>query len=249
MTYKMVLIDADRLVYAAGFGSQKSIDGIVTQVDPERYAFHKAKLMVKGILNKFKYDEYRLFLSSSDKTNFRYQVAKTPGPNGLGYKAGRKEKPKHYAAIRDYLERYWHAEVIYNMEADDKLAIEQTKYLGLTPDPVTGVLKVQYCDSIICSDDKDLLQVPGDHYRIMHDTIMFVEYLDSQRNLYKQILMGDRADNIPGIPGIGDIKSSRLLENCISPEEMELIVKQEYLGRHMTNYDEIYQLCYLKRTD
>lgn len=37
---------------------------------------------------------------------------------------------------------------------------------------------------------------------------------------YSQIVMGDRADNIEGIHGIGPVKAKRLLSECTTEQEL-----------------------------
>src|SRR5690606_31733735 len=62
------------------------------------------------------------------------------------------EKPYYYNSIRAYLVGVWDAYVSIGMEADDELAIHQTKALE------------EGRETIICTRDKDLRQVPGWHY-------------------------------------------------------------------------------------
>jgi 5'-3' exonuclease len=45
---------------------------------------------------------------------------------------------------------------------------------------------------------------------------------------YEQCLKGDKADNVKGIAGLGEVKAKRLLGNCISEQEMFDIVRQAY---------------------
>lgn len=76
------------------------------------------------------------------KDNFRMSVA-TIKP----YKGTRKaEKPLYYHAIRSYLWDHYDCIVANGCEADDLMASLQTD------------------DTIICTLDKDLRQVPGWHY-------------------------------------------------------------------------------------
>jgi hypothetical protein len=78
--------------------------------------------LIENILRNTQATDYKLFLTSNDKSNFRFKIAKTKE-----YKGNRKNlvKPCHYGYIRDYLWKVWGAKVIYGQEADDALGIEQ----------------------------------------------------------------------------------------------------------------------------
>jgi hypothetical protein len=39
-------------------------------------------------------------------------------------------------------------------------------------------------------------------------------------NFYTQLLVGDRADNIPGVSQIGKVKASRILEKCKTEDDL-----------------------------
>ena len=58
-----------------------------------------------------------------------------------------------------------------------------------------------------------MLQVPGTHFRMLKEW-KYEEVNEEQANflLHKQILMGDTADNIKGLPGIGPKKAEALLQ-------------------------------------
>jgi len=85
----------------------------------------------------------------------------------------------------------------------------------------------EYC---ICSIDKDLDMLRGDHYNFVKDEFYFIEEEQGIKNFYKQMLMGDRVDNIIGIKGIGTVKAERLLKECKDEKEMYLAVLEAYKG-------------------
>lgn len=145
----------------------------------------------------------KIFLTGSD--NFR----KTIYPE---YKANRKDKipPKWLQQCREYLVTEWNAKVTDGCEADDMLGINQTS------------------DSIICSIDKDLLQIPGKHYNWVKNEWTEQTELEGIRFFYHQLLKGDRADNIAGLDGIGEVKARRYLEGCESEQEMFDTVRELY---------------------
>lgn len=150
---------------------------------------------MQDILYLLKAEQYKVFLSGSG--NFR----KTLYPE---YKANRKDKPKpkHLQLLRTYLTEHWNAVLANGCEADDLLGVHQTD------------------DTVICSIDKDLLQIPGTHYNWVKGEFYEQNWLGGIRHFYEQLLKGDRTDNIPGVDGIGEKKASRYLEGCETEQEM-----------------------------
>jgi len=74
------------------------------------------------------------------------------------------------------------------MEADDGLAIAQ------------GYFQEQGIESIIVTEDKDLLQVPGWHYNPnKNDKPFKISEEQGHFLLWKQVITGDKTDNIPGV--------------------------------------------------
>ena len=147
----------------------------------------RASAMMGEILADTGASEYLLFLSGGE--NFR----KTLYPQ---YKANRADKPRPPALepVREYLVLDWNAKVTDGIEADDALGINQTD------------------DTIICTIDKDLLQVPGKHYNFVTKEFRVVSRTEALRTFYKQLLLGDRSDNIPGYDGMARQKPTRQIQ-------------------------------------
>jgi hypothetical protein len=72
--------------------------------------------------------------------------------------------------------------------------------------------------TVICSIDKDLLQIPGRHYNFVKKLHSVVTPENGLKFLYMQSLIGDRSDNIIGVAGIGPVKAERALAELL-PEE------------------------------
>jgi hypothetical protein len=146
--------------------------------------------------------------------NFRIAMAVSKD-----YKGGRKlDKPLYYNSIRAYLVGCYNAFVAIGCEADDEMAIEQTRRFNINP---------ELCDTIICTRDKDLRQVPGWHYGwecgrqgefgpTYYDELGTI-ILDRSKSQPKivgggfaffcsQLLTGDIVDNIGGLKGYGPVK-------------------------------------------
>lgn len=106
----------------------------------------------------------------------------------------------------------------HDYEADDWLRIwaNEAKAIGQ--------------DYIICSIDKDLLCIPGEHYR-MHkgkEQVITISEMDAKRHYYEQLIKGDPTDNIPGVAGIGPVKATKMLAGCNTEAEMQEVVTAAY---------------------
>lgn len=188
---KIALWDADFLTYRIGFAAED---------DPEKIALAR----VTEYLHEVTYleldcAEYKAYLTG--KNNFRNEIAVTQP-----YKGNRKDfvKPKHYDAIRNHLIRLG-AVVTEGQEADDAVAIEMTEF----PDKY-----------ILVGQDKDLLQIPGEHYNPVKKEFTTITPDIGLRNFYTQILTGDRTDHIKGVDKIGPVKAAKLLKDCKTELEM-----------------------------
>lgn len=80
---------------------------------------------------------------------------------------------------------------------------------------------------VICGIDKDLLQIPGNHYNYNKNTWTFIDDNIANYNLMIQCLTGDTTDNIKGIKGIGPKKAAAILKDIINPaDRWERVIKE-----------------------
>lgn len=189
--------------------------GFATGEDPIENALHSIKLKLNFIMDRCNRNDCRIFLSP--EKNFRNEL--TPE-----YKATRnpKGRPTHYQAIRDYLTEVWAAEIVDNIEADDALGLAQTD------------------STIICSIDKDLDQIPGEHFNYNKDHHYEVTYDEGMKFFWTQMLTGDRADNIRGIHRVGPKTAEKLLDG-LSEHEMRCQVGLQY-ALHFDDPEAMYEL-------
>lgn len=123
-------------------------------------------------------------------------------------------RPQHLEECKDYLLRVLGGKcMVGEYEADDLLA------MAATEEP----------NSVICSVDKDLLQVPGHHFNFIKNEYQVVTEVEAHRNLYSQLLTGDTSDGIPGIHGIGPVGAKKLLKNHEHPFMMYVEVLRAYI--------------------
>ena len=197
----LALIDGDILVYRIGFASEG---------EPESIAIARCGEFLENLILFNGFEDYQGFLTGGN--NFRHEIAKT-----APYKGNRKAaKPQHYDILRDYMQKAWDFEMIQDQEADDAIGI------------AAYALEIgEYC---ICTIDKDLDMIRGDHFNFTKDHRYFITEEEGIRNFYKQILTGDRVDNVIGIKGIGAVKAERILKECKDENEMYLAVLEAYNG-------------------
>lgn len=195
----LALIDADIVCYRIGFASEDANEKICLA----RCAEFMEELVMKPWVG-----DYKGFLTGSN--NFRKDVAVT-----APYKGNRTQaKPKHYDLIREYLTKAWGCEVIQDQEADDAIGI--------------AAYAAEEESYVIMSIDKDLDMIRGWHYNFIKDKKYFVKEEDTMRTFYKQVLTGDRVDNIVGLKGIGPKKADKILEDCVTEKEMYDAVLKAY---------------------
>ncbi|MGQ9567239.1 MAG: DNA polymerase I [Anaerolineae bacterium] len=106
---------------------------------------------------------------------------------------------------------------------------------GYEADDVLGTLACQAAerglDTLIVTGDKDALQLVGPHVRVLtsgrrfSDVILYDEKevrerfgLTPRQLVDFKALVGDKSDNIPGVPGIGEKTATRLLQQYGSLE-------------------------------
>ena len=195
---KTALIDADIMLYRAAWKHEG---------DDLDYALETIDAMFEHIFYVTKCANYIGFLTG--KFNFRKDLAKTKV-----YKGNRKDMPmpEHFDAIKDYLINQWHCKIVNGLEADDALGICQTEME----------------DTIICSIDKDLLQIKGLHYNWNKGEVIEVSEDDAWYKLYQQTLTGDSTDNIVGIPRVGEKKASKILSECYTSHEASITTMKAY---------------------
>ena len=211
-------------------------DEILFQPDPEPIEVLEKTInsYMDELLSYLPMYDYTLFLTS--KGNFRNNIATI-----LPYKGNRdgKIKPFHFQNVRDYLLRYYNAQLSHpSLETDDEISMRSDKE-GRT---------------IICSTDKDFLQLEGMHFNLTTRECSYVDSISALRNFYTQVLLGDTADNIPGVYGIGPksvyVKTINMMEE---EEDMYKYCLEVYL-KHYRGYAEDFlieniMLLYLVRNE
>lgn len=217
----IALIDGDIVCYRSAASCEPNQKGKVERESLE-IAIARCDDMMNRILNETGSNDHKAFISGP--VNFRYKI----DPN---YKANRQDvkRPKWLEDVRGHLVRNWGAQVSDGIEADDNLGIHQGD------------------NTILCSIDKDLLQIPGQHYNFVSGTPHFITEHQGWVNFFTQLIMGDRSDNIPGYDGkmrqvVPKFLESKIeaLHEAANPNEMFDIVEEMY-----HDYERMMMNCHL----
>jgi 5'-3' exonuclease len=151
---------------------------------------------------------------------------------------GRKERPAHFARVKEYLYNRKDVIVADNIEADDLLGIWSQQLEG---------------NCVIVTVDKDMAQLPGIHYNPRKERYSIVDKDKADRFFLEQLLKGDPMDKIPGLPGLGDRKAEKILESAKTVKEAVNLVLDNYFlvyGDDWVNYFVANgKLLYLQRKD
>ena len=141
------------------------------------------------ILHETGADEVMIAFTPAE--TFRHRLAVTQG-----YKENRKgaPKPEYAQKIVEYLEKTYNCITGDDIEADDVLGQHQTT------------------STVLASNDKDLMMIPGEHYNFTKGELAFVDPFSADRWFFIQLIAGDPTDNIQGIPGIGMAGATKLVD-------------------------------------
>ena len=188
---------------------------------------------ITSMLNTCNTSSYAGFLTQG--RCFRYQV-------DTEYKAKRKayksRRPVIFPALQEHLKQHWGFTYISQLEADDLVA-----YYSYNTDRKT----------IICSPDKDVLyQCVGMHFNYRTAEFVHTSPDDALKFLWKQVLMGDSVDNIPGLKGVGEKTADNWLKTRTKDFEAFAIkkyVEQYGMTEGIFKFNQTFRLVYLLKTE
>jgi len=191
--------------------------------------------IVTSIIERFDCP-YELVLTGSG--NFRKKIYPE-------YKAHRKDsaRPKYLYEGKQYLKKYWNAVETVGFEADDYIAMNYEE------------------GDVIVSSDKDFKQLKARIYNPNKDE--FTDVHDPSFYFWLQTMVGDLADNIPGLPNpekahhknkpcFTEGTATPLLEGKSNDEMRELVVglyKEVYGEDWFFYFDRNCSLLFLRRKD
>ena len=216
----LALVDADSLVYRCSWNKE---------LEELELAIAELKQLFAGVEEKVFASRMRIYVKGNG--NYRQQIFPQ-------YKKHRTQPPQ----ILPYLYKWlinssdYNVIVAHGQEADDAISIEAWKRFRN---------KRKRDSYVVCSVDKDLIQIPGLHYDMYHtrDRTFYVGRKESEAFLCHQLLTGDRTDNIQGIRGIGDVTASRILEKERKLKKKKKLVLGAWASHSPTFWKKELQLC------
>ena len=241
---EILIIDGNSLLYRAYFATAVMGNLMVNKDGIPTNAVYSFANMLEKLLQK--QPEYVMVAFDCGKKTFRNDLMEN-------YKGTRKETPDElvcqFPIVREYLQAHHIVyEEIEGYEGDDLIGTltQKASQAGFKVSIVTG--------------DKDMLQLVNEQvtvYRTIKSGVSEMDEMTPQTVEEKfevkpsQIrdllgLMGDSADNIPGIKGIGIKTAVKLLKTYTSIEGIDAH-KEEIKGKLGQNIQENIQDAYLSK--
>lgn len=222
-----IFIDADMLCFVSCSSVEREInwgDGLWTlhadAKEAETQIDDRVEGIVTTVLDKLNYEgEYRIIMCISDtKVNFRKKILSTYKANRIG-----KRKPVCYSEVLEWIKRNYVTKMIPTLEADDVIGIAATHFKG---------------QEVHCSGDKDFRSIPGIFYNFIKGELYHISEREADKWFYTQTLIGDKADNYDGCPGIGE----KTAEKIFNKEGVSWgTVKKTFLRKGLTEEDALQQ--------
>ena len=225
---RVALIDADSMIYIIAWNHREmSYDEIAVQS-----VCNSFDSLFNAITDAVKATHYAGFFSCPSSECFRKEVYRV----GV-YKGGR--------TTPEWVE-LWKPVIIDYATTKYKFAM----YPALEADDALGLYAAELNSYIICSPDKDLNQIPGEHfsYKEVNSSIntVVVSPKEADKFFWKQMLMGDDTDGVIGIPKVGEVSAEKILAGsvfCDSEEDSNLwyrvAVKEAYVQHYGKYYGPI----------
>lgn len=218
MENKIALIDADSFIYISThckklydeYGNEiiDDLGNPVKELKTLQDCKHHVDQLLTSTVLSGGFTHYLMFLTVGK--NFRYEVYPQ-------YKANRKysDKPQFFDSIKEYIITKYKA--IYNV--------------GYEADDLVLIYKNNIENSFICSADKDILKLEGEHYNYNKGEWVKVDANEASLNFWISMITGDTADNIKGVEGKGPAYANKLFSEG-APSHYPRYVFQAYIDRY-----------------
>lgn len=205
---KLLLLDGNAMLFR-GFYATIYTRPMKTSSNIPTNAIYAFNLMLTKAIELIK-PTHIVVAWDAGKPTFRHELNDE-------YKGTRKQLPEELIAQFPIAREYLEASNIF-----------QHEQVGIEADDIIGSIAKRYSEYevVILSSDKDLLQLIDDHISVMLmkkglseveliDELKLKEWMGITPNqiIDLKALMGDTADNIKGVPGIGEKTALKLIEN------------------------------------
>ncbi len=216
---------------------------------PLEWVIGNLKTTLNGLLERFNNPPYMMFLTSSDYSNYRFDLA-TIKP----YKGSRSKCVKCFERCTSSFDTKQN--IVYNCKycgevTKDTIFSDKPHYYTEIRDYL-----VQHWNAVLVHGeeaddtvsytatnfyragenvtmvhiDKDINNTPGWHYNPDTDTTYYINKDEALRNFYSQFLLGDSIDCIEGVKGCGKVITKELLATCETAEEYEQVIFDIFQG-------------------
>lgn len=229
-----LIIDADPIIYAAGFAAQTTTYEYVVQGEtggPLQLAFSDGNAALREIrANKYEVLDKTVHTEAKD-VGFARQAAKTQLSSIV--KAAKQELQVEDLNVEIYLSgpgnfRYQIATIapykgdrppppIHYQALRDYLTHRWNAVVvsGVEADDKVSIrcrqLRADGTPFVLATIDKDLDQVPGLHYGYKNHVFYTIDEEEAELVFWSQCISGDTTDNIPGCYKIGATKAAELI--------------------------------------
>jgi DNA polymerase I len=183
---RVAIIDGDSMIWVAAYHAQTiGIGAAIADLDNH----------IIDMLTKIEATHYHGYIGGGSAS--RKAISSL-------YKSTRPTRPEFYTdysrfIIEHLLDKWKFEQVNQDIETDDICAIAAEHY------------EKQGDDYIICSQDKDLNQIKGNHYNPKKDEAYFLTEDEALHYWYTQLLTGDSTDNVKGLEGCGPVGAKKIL--------------------------------------
>jgi 5'-3' exonuclease len=203
----IAFIDGDVTLYQACWGN-----------DTLEEAKKKLDEILQSIVETIFCDDYLIAVGGPNNWRETFYVDYKRSPSRL---ASKKNKAEYFDQLKAYLASKENSVLTDGFEADDLIRIWTTQ-AEEAGDPF-----------VLCTIDKDLDCVPGYHFNFGRTEKFYIVTPDEgDAHYWKQILMGDNVDNIPGLPKVGPVTANKILADCDTTTKR----KEAVIGAYKEKY-------------
>jgi hypothetical protein len=212
---KVLLIDADSIMYIANHGNEDDI---------EMGKFRVRELIqdiIISVQENFKITHILIFIKGED--NFRYKVDST-------YKSNRIEKHPNIKLLYEFVSKEFRTVASNGGEADDY---------------IFTAWKLANGQAVIATQDKDLKSACyGDFYNYRTKQFSYVSEQESIYNFRIQLLIGDAGDGVNKSKGFGIAKAKKVLKVGMSEIAFKKELIKVYKKYHPEEYKNVIKDVY-----
>jgi hypothetical protein len=227
MDNRLSLVDADGLIYLAGYaGEERSYDAVVENEDGDIRAmtFDSAAAIKEWLAANDDYElvdkelkikalpvEYSLKVVKNKLTEIKSRYGANMRVyikgNGVNFRDEVYQVQKYKGNRQTVKPIHYDAIIEYMMSKWDAERID-----GKEVDDECALRARQASKpTVVCSPDKDLDQIPGLHWNYAKSVEYAVDPLEAEMFFWEQVLSGDSADNIMGIWKVGPGKAEKIV--------------------------------------